>query len=186
MEIQFAGFGGQGIILAGYLLGKAIAVYEGKNASMTQSYGPEARGGACSSGVVVSRNPEELVDYPRVTRPDILVVMSQEAFSTYLPRLKPEGTLLYDADLVNPESIPEGVTAYPVPATRLAETGIGKRIVANVVMLGALVVLTRVVSPEALREAVRTTVKPDYVELNLKALEVGMAYAQNLLQPQEV
>ncbi len=186
MEVQFAGFGGQGIVLAGYLLGKALAVYEGKNASMTQSYGPEARGGACSSGVVISPDPQQIVDYPKVTRPDVLVVMSQEALTTYLPRLKPGGTLIYDADLVSPQDLPEGITAYAVPATRIAETEIGKRIVANVVMLGALVVLTGVVSQEAMAEAIRTTVKPDYVELNLKALEVGMAYAKGLLQPQEV
>ena len=188
MEVQFAGFGGQGIVLAGYLLGKALAVYEGRNASMTQSYGPEARGGACSSGVVISPNPNELVDYPKVRQPDILVVMSQEAFTTYLPRLKPGGTLIYDSDLVEPGNLPEAIAAYPVPATRMAETEVGKRIVANVVMLGALVALTGIVSKEAMEEAIRTTVKPDYVELNLKALSVGMEYAKGLapLQPQEV
>lgn len=188
MEVQFAGFGGQGIVLAGYLLGKALSVYEGKNASMTQSYGPEARGGACSSGVVISPDPDQLVDYPKVRQPDILVVMSQEAFTTYFPRLKPGGTLLYDSDLVEPGTLPETVAAYPVPATRMAETEVGKRIVANVVMLGALIAITGIVSKEAMEEAVRTTVKPDYVELNLKALAVGMDYARQLLsvQPQEV
>lgn len=178
-EIQFAGFGGQGIVLAGYLLGKAISIYDKKNASMTQSYGPEARGGACSSGIVVS-DTEGIVDYPKVREPHILVVMSQEAYFTYIGKLRKGGTLIYDEDLVTLENLPEEIKVYPIPATRIAEEVLGKRIVANVVMLGALTGITKIVSEKAMKETLKTSVKKDFVELNLKAFEEGLKIASGL------
>ncbi len=179
-EIQFAGFGGQGIVLAGYITGKAVSLYDGKSASMTQSYGPEARGGACSSGVVVSDDASKPVDYPKVREPDILVVMSQEAYHKYIDHLKPGGILIYDADLVTPEPARSDIQAYAIPATRIAEEKIGKRIVANVVMLGALVGLTGVVSEESMRKAIQTSVKKDYVELNDQAYTLGLEAAKQV------
>jgi 2-oxoglutarate ferredoxin oxidoreductase subunit gamma len=179
LEIQFAGFGGQGIVLAGYLLGKAISIYDKKNASMTQSYGPEARGGACSSGVVVSGS-KEIVDYPKVKEPHILVVMSQEAYSTYIGKLRKGGTLIYDEDLVTVDNPRKDIKMYPVPATRIAEEVLGKRIVANVVMLGALTGITKIVSKKAMEETLKTSVKKDFVELNLKAFEEGLKVAELL------
>ena len=175
IEIRFAGFGGQGIILAGFLLGKASAIYDNKNAVFTQSYGPEARGGACSAGVLVSGST---VDYPKVQHPDVLVVMSQEAYTTYIDTLKERGTLIYDEDLVviDPDD-KKRFKVFPMPATKIAEE-VGKRIVANVVMLGAFTAITGIVSEEAMKETIKTSVKPDYVELNLEAFDRGFKAAK--------
>ncbi len=174
-EIRFAGFGGQGIILAGFLLGKASAIYDDKNAVFTQSYGPEARGGACSAGVLIS---ESTVDYPKVHHPDVLVVMSQEAYTTYINSLKEGGILIYDEDLVVIDPDDERrFKVFSIPATRIAEE-VGKRIVANVVMLGAFTAITGLVSKEAMKETIKTTVKPDFIELNLEAFERGYNVAQ--------
>lgn len=177
-EVQFAGFGGQGIVLAGYITGKAVSLYDGKSASMTQSYGPEARGGACASGVVISDDASKPVDYPKVREPDILVVMSQEAYHKYIDALKSGGILIYDADLVTPEPPRTDIQSYAIPATRIAEEKLGKRIVANVVMLGALVSLTGIVSEDSMRKAIQTTVKKDFVELNDQAFDLGLEAAK--------
>jgi len=181
-EIQFAGFGGQGIVLSGYLLGQAITVYEGINTSMTQSYGPEARGGACSSGVVIADNPDEMVSYPKVTEPDVLVCMSQEAYTTYISKVKKGGIVIYDSDLVTPDDKINDYEAYPIPATRKAEEILGNKIVANCVMLGALQRITNVCSEEALKKSIENGVKKDYVELNIKALNLGKELAEEVLK----
>ncbi|MDR5695144.1 MAG: 2-oxoacid:acceptor oxidoreductase family protein [Armatimonadota bacterium] len=170
-EVRISGFGGQGIILAGYILGKAAAVYDNKEATLVQSYGPEARGGAASAEVVIDEEP---VDYPHIEAADILVLMSAEAYRTYGKSLRPGGTLIVEEDLVPLE---EGQKAIKVPATRLAEE-LGRRIVANIVMLGALVAATGIVSKEAIVESVRTSVPPRTVDLNLRALERGYEYVK--------
>src|SRR3990170_2845279 len=131
-EVRLAGFGGQGIILAGYVLGKAAALYDGHEAVFSQSYGPEARGGACAAEVVICDEP---VDYPLFELADIVVAMSQEAFSKYGSTLKPDGVLLLDSDLVKTDTA--GPRVHRAPFTRLAE-GLGNRMAANVVMLGFL------------------------------------------------
>jgi len=128
-EIRISGYGGQGVVLAGYILGKAIALHSGLEAVMTQSYGPEARGGASSANVVISDEP---VDYPFVLHPDILVALSQEAYTRFRPTAKPEARVFIDQDLVIPFGNDQ---PYSIPATRLAEQ-LGRRIVANMVMLG--------------------------------------------------
>ncbi len=179
-EIQFAGFGGQGIVLASYLLGQALTIFEKINTSMTQSYGPEARGGACSSGIVIADRPDEMVSYPKVTEPDVLVCMSQEAYSKYIKTLKKGGILIYDSDLVTPEENND-VEKYPIPATRKAEE-IGNKLVANCIMLGALQRITNVCSMDALKESIKNGVKKDYVDINLKALEVGKELAEQVLK----
>jgi len=169
-EIRFAGFGGQGIISAGKITGKAAAIFDGKNAVMMQSYGPEARGGACNADLVVS---DAAIGYPQLKRPGILVVMSQEAYEKYGQDIDPAGTLLIDADLVvTADSPPPVKHVYAVPATRLAE-GLGRKIVANVVMLGALVAITGIVSREAMLEAILSSVPPKTKELNEKAYTTG-------------
>jgi len=170
-EVRLAGFGGQGIILAGYVLGKAAALYDGKNAIFTQSYGPEARGGACAAEVVIS---DEAIDYPLVSRPHFLVCMSQEAFSKYGSAAAEGARLIVDTDLV--ESATRKQWLRHVPATRLA-VELGNRIVANMVMLGFFAAVSQVVSREALEEAIRTTVKPRTAELNLRAFAVGFEQA---------
>jgi 2-oxoglutarate ferredoxin oxidoreductase subunit gamma len=169
-EVRLAGFGGQGIILAGYVLGKAAALYGGKEAVFSQSYGPEARGGACAAEVIIS---DEAVDYPRVSRPDCLVLMSQEAFHTYGPQVNEGGIVIMDADLV--ETTTEGERIYRCPFTSLAEK-LGNRIVANMVMLGYLTAVTGLVSREALEESIRTSVRERTIPLNLKAFEAGHDY----------
>ncbi len=165
-EVRVAGFGGQGVILAGYLLGKAASLYDGKEAIFTQVYGPEARGGACNADVVLS---DGAIDYPEVSTPGVLAVMSQEAGSSFIPGLAEDGVLLFDSDLVTQEWPGR---SYGVPATRIAE-GLGRRIVANMVMLGFLSATTGLVSLEALEQSVRTSVKPHTVDLNLRALRAG-------------
>jgi len=167
VEIKFGGFGGQGIILMGNIAAKAAVLYDGKNAVFTPSYGPEARGGAASSNVVIS---DDEIDYPYVTQPDVLVVMSQEAYEKFAPLLKDDGLLIIDEDLVKLKN-GEGKVAK-IPATRIAE-GLGKRIVANIVMLGFFTAVTNLISYEAIKKAVLETVPAKFKELNEKALELG-------------
>lgn len=165
-EVRLAGFGGQGIILAGYVLGKAASLYDGKEAILTQSYGPEARGGACAAELVISDEP---IGYPLVTAPGLLVCMSQEAFVKYAAGAG-DALLVVESELVEPTGH-RGPT-IPIPATRLAEE-LGNRIVANIVTLGCFVAASRVVSREAVEEAIRTTVRPRTVDLNLGAFARG-------------
>lgn len=170
-EVRLAGYGGQGIVLAGLLLGKAAALYDGKEAVFTQSYGPEARGGASNADVVIADAP---VDYPLVTRPDCLVVMFQEAYERYRPSLVEDGLLVLDQDLVKPGGGERKFRA--IPATRLAE-GLGKKIAANVVMLGFFTAVSGLVSREAAEAALRSTIAPRHLELNLRAFATGYDYA---------
>ena len=169
-EIRFGGFGGQGIILMGKIVGMASAIYDKKNSVFTPSYGPEARGGAASSNVVIGN---EEIDYPYVTRPDILVVMSQEAYEKYAPALKDDGMLIIDEDLVKLKD-GEG-NVHKIPATRIAEE-MGKKIVANIVMLGFFASVTKAVSFDALKKAVMQSVPPRFRELNEEALKKGYDY----------
>ncbi|WP_448590426.1 2-oxoacid:acceptor oxidoreductase family protein [Thermoflexus hugenholtzii] len=171
VEIRIAGFGGQGVVLAGYILGKAFAVYEGLEAVMTQSYGPEARGGSSSSNVVVSDEP---IDYPFVLEPDVLILLSQEAYTRFRPTAKPDALIIIEEDLVQPwaEDRPLGI-----PATRLAEE-LGRRIVANMVVLGFLAGVWGQVRPESVEKAIETTLAPRLVPLNRKAFAVGYEYAR--------
>jgi 2-oxoglutarate ferredoxin oxidoreductase subunit gamma len=171
-EIRVAGFGGQGVILAAMVIGKAASIYEGGYATMTQSFGPEARGGACSAQVITSDEP---VLYPYVTNPDILIVMSQEAYSKFVPELKSNGMLIIEQDLVRVGNVTEGTRIYSCPATRIAEE-LGKRMVLNVVMVGFFAAVAKVLKPESLRQAVLESVPPAFKELNAKAFDAGYKY----------
>jgi 2-oxoglutarate ferredoxin oxidoreductase subunit gamma len=173
LEIRFAGFGGQGIVSAGRIAGQAVVIYDRRHAVMTQNYGPEARGGACAAEVVVS---DMAVDYPNVNVPDVAVIMSQEAYAKYGQDVRPGGTLLLDQDLVEHEPRAD-VRLVEVPATRLAE-GLGRKIVSNVVMLGALAAANSVVSREALLKAVLASVPPRTRELNERAFEAGYLFVK--------
>lgn len=175
-EIRFAGYGGQGIIRSGIIIGKAASLFDDKFATMNQSFGPEARGGACSAQVIVS---DERVLYPYVTTPNILVAMSQEGYSKYEPELGQEGLLLIDEDLVQPKPVREKIKLHSVPATRFAEE-LGNRIIANVVMLGFFTAITGVVSAEAMKKAIPSLVPSRFVELNLKAFDRGYQYGREL------
>ena len=117
-EIRFSGFGGQGIVRCALITGKALSLYDKKNATMTQSFGPEARGSACSSQLVVSK---DRVLYPYISAPGILISMSQEAYDKYESDLKENGILIIDQDLVTPKSKSNKVITYSIPATRIAE-----------------------------------------------------------------
>ena len=153
-EIRVAGFGGQGVILSAILLGKAASIYENGFATMTQNFGPEARGGACSAQLILSDEP---VLYPYVTRPDIMVVMSQEAYNRFAPELKPEGMLIVEEDLVRVSNINADKKVYSIPATRIAEE-LGKRMVLNSVMVGFFTAVTKLLTADAVRKAVADSV----------------------------
>ncbi len=172
LQVRIGGYGGQGIVLAGMLLGKAASLHEGREAVFTQSYGPEARGGASNVDVIISDKP---IDYPLVSNPDILMVLFQEAYSKFRPAMKPEGTLIVEKDLVHPEE--NGTSYWALPATKMAEE-LGRRIVTKVVALGYLVGKTGAVGREAAEESIRTTVKPKTIELNLKAFAAGFDRAK--------
>src|ERR1700746_1813864 len=174
-EIRVAGFGGQGVILSAIVLGKAASIYENGFATMTQNFGPEARGGACSAQLVLS---DSAVLYPYVTRPDIMVVMSQEAYNRFAPELKPQGLLIIEEDLVRVSDLKGDPKVYSIPATRIAEE-LGKRMVLNSVMVGFFTAVTKLLTPEAVRKAVADSVPPSFRELNLKALEKGFEYGNN-------
>ncbi|MDE3165868.1 MAG: 2-oxoacid:acceptor oxidoreductase family protein [Acidobacteriota bacterium] len=178
-EIRIAGFGGQGVILAASVIGKAVAIFEGGYGTMTQSFGPEARGGSSSAQVILSSDP---VLYPYVSRPDILVVMSQEAYTRFTPQLKPGGILIMENEMVQPGqmSAPEGVRVYGVPATRLAEE-LGRKVVLNIVMVGFFGAVTNLVDPDALRKAVEDSVPPAMQKLNLAAFDKGFQYGAELV-----
>lgn len=175
VEVTLGGFGGQGIVLAGYILGRAAAVHAGRNAVMAQSYGPESRGGACKAEVVIAEGD---IASPRVDSPDVVVVMSQEAYQEYAVGRPAHSLLIIDQDLVEPdEEHEEGRVVLRAPATRLAEE-LGRRVVANVVMLGFLCGATRVVDGGAMNDAVAASVPGGTEELNVKAFEAGFEYAQ--------
>ena len=169
-EIRVAGFGGQGVILSAIVLGKAASIYQGAFATMTQNFGPEARGGACSAQLVVSETP---VLYPYVTMPDILVVMSQEAYVKFGSELKDGGIMIVEQDLVRVGDLKKNIQVYSIPATRIAEE-LGKRMVLNSVMVGFFTAVTQLLDPDAVRKAVADSVPPNFRELNLKAFERGL------------
>ena len=171
-EIRIAGFGGQGVILSAIVIGKAGCIYQDGYSTMTQAFGPEARGGACSAQVILSDSP---VLYPYVTRPDILVVMSQEAYTLFSPQLKDNGILIIEEDLVRIGEHPASTRIYSIPATRIAEE-LGKKMVLNIVMVGFFGAVSGVVDPDALRQAVAASVPEAYRELNLKAFDRGFEY----------
>lgn len=181
-EIRVAGFGGQGVIMAASVIGKATSIVDGDFATMTQNFGPEARGGACSAQLVLSKTP---VLYPYVTRPDILVVMSQEAYVKFAPELKPGGIMLIEQELVRVQGMSQGVKVYGIPATRLAEQ-CGKRMVLNIVMVGFFGAITGLISRESLRKAVEESVPAAFRELNMKAFDTGYDFGIKHLEHGEL
>lgn len=178
VEIRIGGFGGQGIIRTGLILATAACVYSDKNAIQTASYGPESRGGRCKSEVIIS---DEDIDFPKVEYPDILVVMSQAAYMEYVNDLKETGVLLVDPDLVPNQRKDLKATVYEVSATRIAEE-LGKRIVANVVMIGAFAAITNLLDVDHVKESIKRNVPKAFVELNLTAFEKGYEYGKSLLK----
>lgn len=167
-EIRFSGFGGQGIILSAVIIGRAAVMYDSKFAVQTQVYGPEARGGASMSAVIIDDEP---ILYPKVSTPGIYVIMSQEGFEKYGAGAEDPALMLVDSTLV--QSRP-ACRCIEVPATREAKLTLKKDIVANIVMLGALVAATHIVSEESLKKAILDSVPKGTEELNLKAMQLGL------------
>ena len=174
VEIRLAGEGGQGLILGSVILAEAAAVYDGKNAVQTQSYGPESRGGASKAEVIIS---DSEIDYPKVQSPDIVLVMSQEAAGKYAGGLKPEAILVVDSTMIT-ELPATGAKTLRLPITEVARDKVGREIVANIVGLGVVVGLTGIVSRDGLTKAVLARVPKGTEQLNSKALEAGFALAR--------
>ena len=170
-EIRLCGYGGQGIILAGYIIGQAASIFDGKNTTFIQDYGPEARGGACRADVVIS---DERVLYPYIKAPSVLIAMSQEAYNKYYTKNRHNALVIVDEDLVKPEETSSG-ELLTVPATRMAEE-LGRVTVANVLMLGFFTAVTNIVSIDAMRKSVLASVPKGTEELNTKAIERGYGY----------
>lgn len=174
-EIRIGGFGGQGVILAGIILGKAASIFDNNEAVQTQSYGPEARGGASKCEVVVS---DSKIDYPKVESPDIFIAMSNEALIKYIVDLKDEGTLIVDPGTTDIEDVREfidqhNIKVYEAPATKTANDEIGLKIVANIVMVGAITKITGVISENAAIEAIKDSVPAGTEEKNINAFKAG-------------
>src|SRR5574339_104682 len=173
-EIRLAGEGGQGMILAGIILAEAAAIYDGKQATQTQSYGPEARGGASRSEVVISDGE---IDHPEVLSPNIVVALSQEAYRKFAKSVKTGGLLIVDEDRVQTSDDFNGVR---IPIVRIAHETTGRAITANTVALGVLVGLTNLVSRDAIEKAITARAPKGTEEMNRKALQAGFAAAEQV------
>ncbi len=168
-EVRIAGLGGQGVVLAGKILGRA-AVYDGKRVVQTQSYGAEARGSAAKSEVIIA---DERIGFPMIRKCDVLVAMSQTALERYIKDLKEGGTLLVDESMVR--EVPEiKARVFTVPATKVAETELKTRICANTIMLGALVKATGIVSQKAIEKAITQSVPKQAQKVNIQGFRIGL------------
>ena len=180
-EIRFTGYGGQGIIRCALITGKALALFDNKHSTMNQSFGPEARGSACASQLIVS---DERVLYPYITTPDILVSMSQEAYDKYEPELGNKGILIIDTDLVKAKPARGKIKMYSIPSTRFAEE-LGNRIFANLVMLGFFTAVSKVVTPEAMKKALPGLVPDRFLDRNIEAFETGFNHGVKALEKEK-
>lgn len=174
-QITITGFGGQGVILAGRIVGEAAAICDHLESTLVQSYGPESRGGACSAQVTIA---DDAIYFPYITRPDILVCMSQSGYDKHVETLSEEGTLIIEQDLVIPVGDRE---SFAVPCTRFAEE-LGNKMMANIIMIGFFTAITGAISAESARSTVEKSVPPKTIEKNIKAFEKGWAYAQATLK----
>ena len=175
-DIRICGFGGQGVILAGFIIGKAASVFMDFNAVQSQSYGPEARGGAARSEIIVS---DEKIGYPRPIGVDCLVAMSQESFDSYRDDIRDDTVIIVDPDLVKKHNI--GRPLYKVHAQQIAEE-LGNKIVTNIVMVGAFTSIFSLLKPEAVKESVIDSVPKRFTELNIKAFERGLEAGSNAIK----
>ena len=177
-EIKIGGLGGQGVIMAGMIIGRAASLHDEKFATLIQSFGPEARGAACSVQVLLDDDP---ILYPYVVSPEFLVTLSMDAFRRFSPELRAGGTLMFDSDMVTPEGLPESIRAFGLPATRLAES-LGRKQVLNLIVVGFFTAVTGLISEEAARKSVAETVPPSTLALNMKAFELGLEHGLKLVQ----
>ena len=175
-EVRLSGEGGQGLVLAGKVLAEAAAIYDDKNATQSQSYGPEARGGASRSDVIIS---DDDIDYPKAVNIDLLLALTQESVNRYCKDLKGDGMLLVDEDAVS--AMPEGsFRMFKVPIIATARDTVGRVLVANIVALGVITELAGVVSAEAVESAILARVPKGTEELNLRAFKAGVDVAKSL------
>lgn len=174
-EIRICGFGGQGVVLAGFIIGKAASVYMGYNAVQSQSYGPEARGGEARSEIIIS---DEKIGYPRPMGIDLLVTLSQESFDTYRDDIRDDAVIIVDPDLVKEHRI--GRPLYKIPAQKIAEE-LGSKIVTNIVMVGAITAIFGLLKPEAVKESIVDSVPSKFKEMNVKAFEKGLEVGKNVV-----
>ncbi|HHE40750.1 MAG: 2-oxoacid:acceptor oxidoreductase family protein [candidate division Zixibacteria bacterium] len=181
-ELRITGLGGQGVILTGYIIGKAASIFNNQHATLTQSFGPEARGSACSAQVIVS---DDRVLYPYVANPYIMVAMSNEGYNKYKDTVTKNGIILYDSDLVQADSNHSNINTFGVPATRFAEE-LGRKIVLNIVMLGFFGAINEIIPKDALRKAVESSVPSGTEELNLKAFDKGFDFGAKLKKQNKV
>lgn len=178
-EVRIGGFGGQGVVTMAVVMGETASLIDKKHVVQTQSYGPEARGGASKSELVIS---DEEVDYPKVLEPDVFIAMSRAAYLEYIEGLKENGILIVDEDLVDVEGdLPRGVKVYKVPATRIADEEVGNKQTTNVVMIGAFAAITKMLSVSGLKRRIKER-WPRFAELNLKALDLGMKAGRKALK----
>lgn len=175
-EVRFSGSGGQGVILASVILGTAAALYENKETVQSQSYGPEARGGASKADVIISDNP---VGYPKAREIDAMVCLSQKAADRYIPTLKKDGIVIVDSDFVNIAKCKKyNLIKLPLSSTTLEK--MEKLIALNIVSLGALVAITKIISHESLEKAIKDTVPEGTDKFNLEAARLGRSLAESL------
>lgn len=174
-NIIISGFGGQGIVLSGYIIGKAASLHDNKNAAFTQSYGPEARGGACSASIVIEQGK---IGYPLVKNAGFLIALSKEAYEKYAKKITSNGLIFVDSDLVVKAPV-DNTRVFGIQATRLAEE-MGKKIIANIIMLGFFCGITDIVSREAVKESIKTSVKKTFIDINLEAFEKGYTYGHEV------
>jgi 2-oxoglutarate ferredoxin oxidoreductase subunit gamma len=178
-EIIVTGFGGQGIILAGRILGMSASLGDNKESTLVQAYGPESRGGACNAQVIISDRP---IHYPYVSKPQILVAMSQAGYDKFAPALESESILLVDQDLVHPEGAP--CDHFAISATRMAEN-LGNKMMANIIMLGFCTAITQAVSVEAAQATIARSVPKGTEERNIEAFNKGFDYGLSTLKGRE-
>jgi 2-oxoglutarate ferredoxin oxidoreductase subunit gamma len=176
-EVRFSGSGGQGIILAGIILAEAVSIIEGRNAVQSQSYGPESRGGASKSEVVIS---DEEIDYPKVVKADALLCFTQEAARKYIKDVKDGGMVIIDEDLV--PDVPEGnYRLYKFPFLRIARNELGRDIFLNIIALSTFVGLTNIVKRESIEKAILARIPKGTEDMNRKAMEIGFRLAEEAL-----
>lgn len=179
-EIRLSGAGGQGLILVGKVLAEAAAIYDGLNATQSQSYGPEARGGASRSEVIISDTD---IDYPKAENIDILLALTQEAYDKYGGDVKPNGIIVIDSQTVtNPAVAGGNFTVVSLPILQSAVERLGKFVVANIIALGVIYKLSNIVSEEAIKSAIRSRVPKGTEEINLKAFQTGVDLATDWLK----
>jgi 2-oxoglutarate ferredoxin oxidoreductase subunit gamma len=177
-EIKIGGFGGQGVILSGYILGRAASIYDNKYATMIQAFGPEARGSSTSAQLIVSDQP---ITYPYITAPNLMVLMSQEAYNKFSAELVSGGILVTEEELVTTHNLRNDIQHYSIPATRFAEQ-LGKRMVLNIVMVGFTTAISRIVDEKAMEEAVKVSVPKGTEELNIRAFMKGLEFGKKLVE----